>query len=123
MPAQLRKEVVEHCRSIARKYGVEFKADRDLKARVLRLEHALLPPRPKPRGRPANPETTRAIRLYNRFRRQHPREKPAETWDRVCRMLYSEYARLSKIEQQDICDGLRGRVKSRARSRRVRKSP
>jgi hypothetical protein len=46
MPAQLRAQVVAHCRSIARIFGAEFKADRDLKACVLHLERALLPPRP-----------------------------------------------------------------------------
>ena len=46
MPRELRKEVVGHCRSISRAFGTEFKADRDLKACVLHLERALLPPRP-----------------------------------------------------------------------------
>ncbi|HYK60855.1 MAG TPA: hypothetical protein VEV85_15600, partial [Bryobacteraceae bacterium] len=80
MPAQLRKEVVEHCRLIARKHRAAFQADAGLKARVLTLTRALLPPRPRRRGRPRNRETTRAILLYNQFRRQHPTQKPREIW-------------------------------------------
>jgi hypothetical protein len=83
MSAQLRKEVVEHVRSIVRKHRAAFAADAGLKTRVLTLTRALLPPRPKPRGRPANPETTRAIVLCNRFRRQHPAEKPRDLGPRL----------------------------------------
>ena len=49
MPAQLRKETVEHARSIARRYGAAFKADRQLKDRVLRLARPSFPEAEAPR--------------------------------------------------------------------------
>jgi hypothetical protein len=122
IPKTLRLELTQFVRSIGRKYGAEFKSDRQLKVLALRLMAALMPPRPRRRGRPRNPEITRAIMLHGRFRRLHPEEKPCALWDRVCRVVCFEYATLSKVEQDDIRDALRDRVKSRRRSRRVRKS-
>jgi hypothetical protein len=49
----------------------EFKADRDLKARVLRLSAPCFP-------RPANPETTRALALYRKLRRESPQACPRQ---------------------------------------------
>jgi hypothetical protein len=121
IPKELRKEITQRARDIAKRYKDLFAADRYLKDRILRLEGALLPPRPRPRGRPRKPETTRAIVLYNRFRRQHPEKKPCEIWDHVCLVLYPEYPGLAAVERRDIRDALQARVKSRARSRRTRK--
>ena len=111
IPRELRKEVVAHVRAIARRYRSAFAAEAGLKNRVLTLTCALLPPRRR-RGRPRNEETTRAILLYSRFRRQHPEEKPHQIWSRVCGALFPEYADLSEIEQQDMRHDLRERVSS-----------
>jgi hypothetical protein len=81
----------------------------------LTLVAALLPPRPRRPGRPRKQETTRAILLYSRFRRKHPKEKPAETWSRVCSVMFPGYADLSEIEQKDMREGLRERVSWRRR--------
>jgi hypothetical protein len=88
----------------------------------LRLTRVLLPPRPKPRGRPRNQQTTRAILLYSRFRRQHPEEKPRETWSRVCGVLFSEYAEIGPIRQHDMRQDLQERVRSRLRKRHRRRN-
>jgi hypothetical protein len=122
IPPELRKETVQHVRAMARKYRTAFESDADLKNRVLRLERALLPPRPRRRGRPRDPETTRAIALYRRFRRKHPGERADEIWDRVCRELYSQYPGLDDLEQKNMRYDLLARVKSRSRCRRVQKS-
>jgi hypothetical protein len=121
IPAALRKEIALHAREIGKKYGKLFSEDRSLKQRVVRLMAVLLPPRRR-RGRPRDPQITQAIGLHSKLCRQYPAEKAGQIWDRVCRVLCSEYARLSEIDQRDIRDTVRGRVKSRARSRRVRKS-
>jgi hypothetical protein len=118
MPRELRKEVVEHVRSIARKYGAEFKADRDLKARVLRLERALLPPRPKPRGRPANPETTRALALYRKLRRKSPHASPRQLWAQVYPLAIPQWETKSDLERCTARDELRERISWRRRKRR-----
>jgi hypothetical protein len=123
MPAQLRKEVTEHCRSIACKYGVDFKADRDLKARVLRLERALLPPRPKPRGRPRNPIVSRALALYRKFRRKFPELSPRQLWAQVYPLVIPEWETKSDFERRCVRDELRERIAWRQRKRRSRKIP
>jgi hypothetical protein len=93
-------------------------ADRELKNRVLRLERALLPPRPQPRGRPGNPMVTRAIALYWRLRPKFPDESPRAIWRRVCSALISGYADMPEMEQRTACEQLRERVSWRQRKRR-----
>jgi len=110
IPRALRKEATEHCRSIARAFGAEFKADRDLKSRVLRLARALLPPRPNPRGRPRNPTVTRAIALYRKFRRESPEESPRKLWARVYPRVIDGWANMSDLEQRNARDELRERI-------------
>ena len=122
IPRQLRQEAMQHAREMATKYGRFFHRDRTLKHRVVKLMAALLPPRPRRRGRPRDQETTRSILLYKRFRRKYPEERPCETWDRVCREMDPEYAILPDLERKDKREAFRERAKSRARSRRVRKS-
>jgi hypothetical protein len=117
-PRELRKEVVEHVRSIARKHRAAFKADRELKARVLRLTRALLPPRPRPRGRPRNPETTRALALYRKFRRESPDESLRKLWARVYPRVIDGWANMSDLEQRNARDELRERIVWRRRKRR-----
>ena len=123
MPRELRKEITEHCGSMARKYGVEFKADRNLKGRVLRLEKALLPPRPNPRGRPRNPTVTKAIALYRKLRRKSPDESPRKLWAKVYPRVIDRWANMSDLEQRNARDELRERICWRCRKRRSRKIP
>ena len=118
MPPELRKEVVAHCRSIGRKYGAAFKADRDLKARVLRLERALLPPRPRRRGRPKNPIVSRAIALYRRLRREFPEASPRQLWRQIYPRVIEGWATMSELERRGARDQLRERIAWRRRKRR-----
>lgn len=118
MPRAFRQDLAQ----LARKHNHVFDSKPELKPIAVRLFRALLRPQPKPRGRPRDPETTRGSMLYSRFRRKHPEEKPREIWDRVCRELYPQYAGLGELEQKDMREDLGVRVKSRSRSRRVRKS-
>jgi hypothetical protein len=113
----MRQEVTDIARSLSQKYRADFEADRKLKDRVVRLLRVILPPRPRRPGHPPNPETTKAIALYARFRRQNPEAKSAALWGMVASELYPEYANLSAIAQQDICAGLRERARARMRKR------
>jgi hypothetical protein len=123
MPRELRKEVVGHCRSISRAFGTEFKADRDLKARVLRLTCAMLPPKPNPRGRPRNPKTTRALALFRKLRRESPDESPRKLWARVYPRVIDGWTNMSDLKQRNARDELRERIAWRRRKRRSRKIP
>jgi hypothetical protein len=118
---ELRREASAFACAIGKKYSDQFSADPKLKYRTTRLILALLPPRARRRGRPRDPEITRALLLYSRFHREHPKEKPCQTWHRVCAALYCEYSSLPEIEQRDVRDSLRGRVKSRTRRKRGEK--
>src|SRR5215469_2351027 len=117
IPPPLRREVTEYARHLGRKYRHLFESDRELKNRLLRLQHALLPPRPKPRGRPGNPRTTRAIALLRRLRRQHPNERPRERWNQICSILIPEFDRLTELQQWTVREELRESVRSRLRKR------
>jgi hypothetical protein len=114
---------LQHARAMARKYRDQFIADRELKDRVLRPERALLPPRPRRRGRPGDPRVTCAIRLCRKFQRQYPQESSREIWDRICVILIPGYAALSEMEKRTEREQLQQRVRWRLRKRRRRKIP
>jgi hypothetical protein len=118
IPNELRADVTQHVRTIAKKYRSLFIADRELKDRVLRLERALLPPRPRPRGRPRNPTVTRAITLYRKLRRQSPEENPQAIWRRVYPLVIPEYETMPELEQRTAREDLYERVRWRLRIRR-----
>jgi hypothetical protein len=123
IPKDLRIEVTQHARSIAKKYRKLFVADRQLKDRVLRLLRALLPPRPRRRGRPRDQTTTRAIVLYRKLRRQCPEDKPRAVWSRVYPLVIPGYDGMSELEQRTAREKLRERIVWRRRKRRPRKIP
>jgi hypothetical protein len=122
IPKELRKDITQHVRYLRKKYRPLFLGDRTLKERVLLLERALLPPRPRRRGRPGNETVTRAIALGRKFRRQYPGEKPRENLGRVCHALFPEYDTLPEVEQRILCDDLREGMRSRLRTRTRRNS-
>jgi hypothetical protein len=102
----------------ARKHRDLFAGDRELKDRVLRLMRVWLPPRPRRRGRPANAEITRAVRLLRRFRREHPAENPQQHWARIDRLLLPDPDSMVPAEWEAARFDLRERVRWRLRKRR-----
>ena len=117
IPAAMRKEIARYARAIGKKYRTFFDRDHRLKQRIGRLTAALLPPRTRRPGRPYDPEISHVLKLYSRFRRQHPEARSAELWIMVAGKLYPEYSSLPTMVQQDICHGLRERARSRMRKR------
>src|SRR5215469_8048627 len=83
IPKNLRRDVRQYARALAKKYRPLFAADPKLKDRILRFARVLLPPRPRRRGHPGDPDTSRAIRLLQRLRREHPEECSQQHWARV----------------------------------------
>jgi hypothetical protein len=108
---------------IARKYRKLFAAGRRLKDRVLRLLRALLPPRPRRRGRPADQTVTRAIVLYRKLRRQYPQDKPRALWSQVYPLVIPGYEAMPDLEKRTAREQLRERIGWRRRKRRPRKIP
>jgi hypothetical protein len=122
IPKELRIEVTQHARMIAKQYRKLFVADRQLKDRVLRLLRALLPPRPRRRGRPRNQTTTRAIVLYRKFHRQYPKEQLRAIWRRVYPLVIPGYEEMPDLEQRTAREKLRERIAWRRRKRRSREN-
>jgi hypothetical protein len=90
---------------------------------VLRLARALLPPRPRRRGRPGDPDVTRAIQLFGRFQRQYPGETPRQLWSRVYPLVILGYDRMTEMEQRTARERLQERIHWRLRKRRPREIP
>jgi hypothetical protein len=95
-------------------------ADPKLKDRASRFLRSLLPPHRR-RGRPGLGSVTVAIRLLNRFKRQHPEEKPEQIWKRIYPAAIPGYDAMSELEQNDARHVLRERVRWRLRPGRKRK--
>jgi hypothetical protein len=120
IPKEICGEVAQFAYGLARRYRNQFTPE--LKAKVLRLLRALLPPRRK-RGRPRDPMITRATMSEQRFRRKYPQESRYEIWNRVCLRLIPGYAAMSEFEQRAAREDLQAQVKWRfdlTRSRRKR---
>jgi hypothetical protein len=123
IPKQLRIEINQHAPMIASEYRELFAADRQLKDRVLRLLRALLPPRPRRRGRPRNQTITSAIVLRRKFRRQYPEDKPRAIWSRIYPLVIPGYADMPEVEQRTAREKLREQVAWRRRKRHPREIP
>ena len=123
IPKDLRRDVTQHARAIAKKYRSLFIADRQLKDRVMQLERALLPPRPRRRGRPGDPDVTHAIQMFRRFRRQYAAETPRQLWSRIYPFVIPGYDNMTKLEQRTKRETLQERIAWRRRKRRPRKIP
>jgi hypothetical protein len=122
IPKELRREVAQFVRMIGRRYRKQLAADPQLKVRLLRLAKALLPPRPRRRGRPPDPVVTGAILLHAKLHRQYPEEKPRAIWSRVYPLVIPNYAAKTDVEQRTAREDLYLRVTWRRRKRRPRKN-
>jgi hypothetical protein len=119
LPKELRKELTGIARKLAKAHRSFFTSNPNFRKRAGQFLTALLPPKPRRRGRPGLPSVTTAIRLLSEFRRQYPNEQPAKIWERIYLQAIPGYASLTELEQADARQTLRERAKWR---QRVRKS-
>ena len=83
VPSGLRKEIATFARKLKRDYHALFASDPNLRKRAGQILTALLPPKPKRRGRPGIQSVTIAIRLRRQLKRQFPIERPAKIWEPI----------------------------------------
>jgi hypothetical protein len=122
IPSALRKEIATFARKLKRDYRVLFATNPLNRRRAGQFLTALLPPKPRRRGRPGRADVTTAIRLLRQFRRQHRNERPAGHWRRVYPQAIPDYGSMTAQQQADARQALRERVRWRLRIRR-RKVP
>lgn len=122
LPKELRKELATFARKLAKGYRAQFASDPALRKRAGQFLTALLPPKPRRRGRPGRKDVTQAIRLKAKFRRLYPEERPDQIWKRIYPLVISGYDAMSEVEQQDAPERLRERVRWRLRRRRYKGS-
>jgi hypothetical protein len=76
-----------------------FAEDPALRKRSGQFLTALLPPKPRRRGRPGDPTVTKAIRLLRKFRRQYPNEHGETIWGRIYPPAIPNYTSMTVLEQ------------------------
>src|ERR1017187_8800850 len=101
IPSALRKEIATFARKLKRDYRVLFATNPLNRRRAGQFLTALLPPKPRRRGRPGRADVTTAIRFLRQFRHQYPDERAAQHWQRVYPVAIPNYATMSGIEQSD----------------------
>src|SRR5215831_21073573 len=79
----LRKEIAAFARRLAKEHRGLFTSDPNLRKRAGQFLTALLPPKPRRRGRPGRKDVTNAIRLLRKFRRLYPDERGEKIWERI----------------------------------------
>jgi hypothetical protein len=114
----LRKEIAQFARKLAKEHGGLFTSDPNLRKRAGQFLTALLPPKPRRRGRPGLPSVTTAIRLLRKFKRDKPKERAAKLWEKIYPQAIPGYGCMTELEQSDARQQLRERVRWRLRVRK-----
>jgi hypothetical protein len=120
LPRPVRKEIATLAFMLKRHYAALFASDPIYRKRAGQFLTALLPPKPRRRGRPGRPDVTQAIRLLKRFRREFPDERAAQHWARMYPMVIAGYEGMNPVEQRDARERLRERARWRLRCARTR---
>jgi hypothetical protein len=119
LPEPIRQPVLAFAEQLRTEFAAQFTADRRLKHRLARLLASLLPPKPRQPGRPVTyPEVTKAYRMMNKLRREHPRVPYRDLWQRVYPVAITGYEKLDKLGKRAARHGLRERVRWRRRDRK-----
>jgi hypothetical protein len=105
----LRTEIAAFAISLRRQYKALFAADPLLRKRAGQFLTALLPPKPRRRGRPGRKDVTQAIRLRAKFRHLYPQERPDQWWKRIYPLVIAGYQDMNAVEQKDARERLRER--------------
>jgi hypothetical protein len=113
LPSPLRKEITAFALALKRQYRKLFSSDPLYRKRAGQFLTSLLPPKPRPRGRPGRPDVTKAIKLLRQFRRQYPDERAAQHWARMYPLVIAAYVDMNEVEQRDARERLRERVRWR----------
>jgi hypothetical protein len=120
LPRSLPKEIAACPRKLNRHHHALFTSDRAYRKRVgqfltalLPFLTALLPPKPKRRGRPGILSVTKAIALKKKFRREHPGKTPEQLWRWIYPEAIPNYDAMSEVQKHDARAELRARVKDR----------
>lgn len=111
-------EVSALARKLKRHHPALFASDPLYRKRAGQFVTALLPPKPRRRGRPARADVTEAIRLLKRFRRDFPNVRPAQHWARMYPAVIPSYGNMSRVQQRDAEQRLRERVRWRRRTKK-----
>jgi hypothetical protein len=119
----MRKELATFARKLKRDHGALFATDPIYRERAGQFLTALLPPKPRRRGRPGRPDVTTAIRLLRQFRRQYTDERPTQRWKRIYPQAIPGYGAMTDIEQNDARQQLRERVRWRQRATKKQRLP
>jgi hypothetical protein len=117
LPKELRKNLISIARKLAREHHALFTSEPNLRKRAGQFLTALLPPKPRRRGRPGRADVTTAIRLLRSFRRLYPKERPAQHWERIYPQAIPNYASMTEVQRADTRQQLRERVRWRQRAK------
>ena len=101
LPQAVRKEIAAFARKLAKEHRAVFAEDPTRRKRAGRFLTALLPPKPRRRGRPGDPTVTKAIRLLRKFRRQYPKEHGERIWRRIYPLAITNYTGMTALEQSE----------------------
>jgi hypothetical protein len=117
LPQAVRKEIAALALSLKRDYRALFASDPIYRKRAGQFLTALLPPKPRRRGRPGIQSVTQAIRLRRQLRRRFPNEPWANIWERIYPKAIPGYDTMSEFGQADARQELRERVRWRQRAK------
>ena len=107
LPRPIRKEIASLALKLRRQYKALFASDPLLRKRVGQFLAALLPPKPRRRGRPGRKDVTQAIRLRVKLHHLYPEEKYEEIWKLIYLLVIRGYEGMHEVEKKDARERLR----------------
>jgi hypothetical protein len=121
LPKDAQRAIIACARLLREQHKPAFRSNPELRRVAGKLLTALLPPRPRRRGRPCEPHISLAIRLLKRAPKTHPGESPIDTWDRICGRAVRSYRTLDRGKRREERNNLKAAVRSRVNTR-IRRS-
>jgi hypothetical protein len=118
IPPTLQSAVFRIAEQLIAQHGDVFVRDSQLKYRLAATLLSLLPPHPRPPGRPGRQDVTIAERLLKNLRRTHPRESDRRLWSKVYPIAIAGYDKLTEAEKRTEKQLLRNRLRWRRRDRK-----
>jgi hypothetical protein len=118
LPREVRKEITAFALTLKRQYRKVFTSNPPYRKSAGQLLTALLPPKPRRRGRPGRPDVTKAIRLRREFRRRFPNEQWPKIWERIYPAVIPGYCAMDEVWQRNAGQVLRESVRWRQSAER-----
>jgi hypothetical protein len=118
IPSPLESDICRIAAFLIAQHGDVFIRDRQLKHRLAARLKSLLPPQPRPAGRPGREDVNIAECLLKDLQRRYPGKSSRGLWKHIYPVAIVRYNELGNLEKRIERENLRNRLRWRRRDRK-----